>query len=129
MVFESIWKALTESTARTSENAEDPRLRGRTYMVPFARVWDEIIKMIETHPRWKLIRADEGSGRIHAEASTPVFRLVDDVRFKLRLDDNALTRVDMWSSSRVGRGDLGTNARRIGKFLQRLDRHLGVGRD
>lgn len=126
MVFEKIWKALTGNTARTSENADDPRLRGRTYMVPFATVWDEIIKMIETHPRWKLVRADEGSGRIHAEARTLVFRFVDDVRFKIRLDENALTRVDMWSSSRVGSWDLGTNARRIGQFTRRLDRRLGV---
>jgi len=126
MFVDKIWQALTENSARTSENAEDPRLRGRTYMVPFAKVWDEIIKMIETHPRWRLVRADEGSGRVHAEATTLVFRLVDDVRFKVRLDDNALTRVDMWSSSRVGRGDLGTNTRRIARFLRQLDRRLGL---
>ncbi|NIQ31688.1 MAG: DUF1499 domain-containing protein, partial [Acidobacteria bacterium] len=72
--------------------------------VPFATVWDEIIEMIESHPRWKLVRADEGTGLIHAEARTRVFRLVDDVRFKLKLDQNALTRVDMWSASRAGRG-------------------------
>jgi uncharacterized protein (DUF1499 family) len=126
MAFGGIWQALTENSAQTRENTTDPRLRGRTYMVPFAKVWDEIIDMIENHPRWRLLRADEGSGLIHAEAKTLVFRFVDDVRFKLKLDHNALTRVDMWSASRKGKGDLGTNKRRIAKFYRQLDRRLDV---
>ncbi|NIR45135.1 MAG: DUF1499 domain-containing protein [Gemmatimonadetes bacterium] len=119
-------KALTENSAQTSEDAEDPRLRGRTYMVPFARVWDEVIEMIRERPRWNLVRANEDKGLIGAEATTPVFRFVDDVRLKIRLDANALTRVDMWSQSRVGNADLGVNTRRIGKFFRDLDRRLGV---
>lgn len=127
-MLNGIWRALTTNSAQTRETAEDSRLRGRTYLVPFATVWDEILGMIESHPRWKLIRADEGTGLIHAEARTPVLRFVDDVRFKLKLDQNALTRVDMWSASRVGRGDLGANARRISRFYRELDRRLGVPR-
>lgn len=126
MTTSRFWKALSENSAQTSENAADPRLRGRTYLVPFATVWDEIIAMIETNPRWKLIRADEGAGLIRAEATTRVFRFVGDVRFKLKLDRNALTRVDMWSASRGGKGDLGANTRRIAHFCRQLDRRLGV---
>lgn len=122
----ALWRALTQNSAQTSENAEDGRLRGRTYHVPFATVWDEILQMVQTHPRWTLVRADEGSGLIRAEARTLVFRFVDDVRFKLKLDHNALTRVDMWSQSRVGKGDLGVNTRRIARFFRDLDRRLGV---
>lgn len=124
MRFSGIWKALTTNSAQTQEDAEDPRLRGRTYLVPFATVWDEILSMIESGPRWKLIRADEGTGLIRAEATTRVFGLVADVRFKLKLDQDALTRVDMWSASRKGKGDLGNNARRIGRFYRNLDRRL-----
>jgi uncharacterized protein (DUF1499 family) len=126
MANSRFWKALSENSAQTSENAADPRLCGRTYLVPFAAVWDEILAMIGTNPRWKLIRADEGSGLIRAEATTPVFRFVRDVRFKLKLDRNALTRVDMWSASRAGKGDLGANTRRIARFCRQLDRRLGV---
>jgi uncharacterized protein (DUF1499 family) len=126
MITQAIVRALTENSAQTSEEAEDPRLNGRTYMIPFAKVWDEIIDMIESKRRWTLVRADEGSGLIHAEATTRVLRFVDDVRFKLKLDQNALTRVDMWSTSRVGKGDLGTNTRRIGRFYRELDRRLGL---
>jgi uncharacterized protein (DUF1499 family) len=121
-----ILKALTENSAQTSENADDPRLRGRTYMVPFATVWDEIIGMITESKRWELVRANEDKGMIGFEATTPVFRFVDDVRIKVKLDQNALTRVDMWSHSRKGRGDLGVNARRIHRFFRDLDRRLGI---
>jgi uncharacterized protein (DUF1499 family) len=126
MVARGFWEALTQNSAQTHENAEDSRLRGRTYVVPFARVWDEIVSMIESHQRWTLIRADEATGLIHAEATTRVFRFVDDVRFKVKLDSNALTRVDMWSASRARRGDLGTNARRIARFCRELDHRLGI---
>jgi uncharacterized protein (DUF1499 family) len=34
------------------------------------------------------------------------------------------TRVDLRSASRVGRADFGTNARRIARFLQKLDDRL-----
>ncbi len=126
MANSPLFKALSENSAQTSESAVDPRLRGRTYLVPFAAVWDEIIAMIESDPRWKLIRADEGAGLIRAEATTRVFRFVGDVRFKLKLDHNALTRVDMWSASRRGKGDLGANTRRIARFCRQLDRRLGI---
>ena len=124
MVLNGLWKALTTNSAQTHENAGDPRLRGRTYLVPFATVWDEILAMIEANPRWSLLRADEGTGLIWAEATTRVFRFVDDVRFKIKLDRDALTRVDMWSASRKGKGDLGTNTRRIARFYRELDRRL-----
>jgi hypothetical protein len=56
-----------------------------------------------------------------------VFRLVDDIRVAVGLDQNGQTRVDMVSASRMGRGDLGMNARRIRKFFRVLDRKVGAG--
>lgn len=128
MAANGLMRALTQNSAQTSANAPDPRLRGRTYAVPFAQVWDESIQMIESSSGWKLIEADEGRGMIKAEATTPVFHFVDDVRLRIKLDEDALTRVDMRSASRVGRGDLGTNARRIRRFFKDLDRRLGLSR-
>lgn len=126
MFAERLWKALTENSVKTDAKAEDPRLRGRTYVVPFAKVWDEMLEMIAAKSRWTLIRADEGAGLIHAEAKSLLFRFVDDVRIKLKLDQNALTRVDMWSASRGGRGDFGVNRRRIVRWFRDLDRRLGA---
>ncbi|UCF18309.1 MAG: DUF1499 domain-containing protein [Gemmatimonadota bacterium] len=128
MSLNGLWKLVTENTAQTSEDSADHRLRGRTYLVAYATVWDEIIAMIESRPLWKLLHADEASGSIHAEARTLVFRFVDDVRIKLKLDRDALTRVDMWSGSRVGNADLGANRRRIARFFKDLDRRLQARR-
>lgn len=122
----ALWTTLTRNSAQTAESAVDPKLRGRTYFVPFAKVWDETLDLIRSSSRWRLIEADEGRGVIRAEVTTVVFRFVDDVRLRVKLDHNALTRVDMRSASRVGRGDLGTNARRIRRFFRALDNRLGV---
>lgn len=119
-----ILKALTQNSAETHRAADDPRLRGRTYHIPFATVWDQILEAIEIQPRWDLIHADEVSGLIRAEATTRWLGFTDDVRLRVTLDDFALTRVDMRSSSRVGRGDFGLNRRRIARFFNELDRRL-----
>ena len=68
--------------------------------------------------------ADDQSGVIEAVSKTLVFGFVDDVRVEIGLDENGQTRVDLWSASQIGRGDLGRNRRTIGRFLRRLDRSL-----
>lgn len=122
----AIWTALTQNSAETGPTADDPRLGGRTYHIPFAVVWDTILEMIRARRRWRLVYADEASGVIKAEARTRILRFIDEVRVRVSLDDNALTRVDMRSRSRKGRGDLGVNARRIARFFTELDRNLGA---
>ena len=59
------------------------------------------------------------AGLIEATATTFWFGFKDDVAVRIRADGQG-SRVDVRSVSRVGQGDLGANARRIGKFLQRL---------
>jgi hypothetical protein len=116
---------LTESSAETNPDSPDPRLSGRTYAIPFDRVWNAALALAgEESGRWRLTRADDENGVILTEAKSLVFRLVDDIRIQVSLDDDAQTRVDMSSRSRTGSGDLGVNARRIGRFFRALDRRL-----
>ncbi len=123
-------EALKENRARTDPAHPDPSLRGRTYAIPFARVWEEALALASGGLRgWTLQEADEDLGIMRAEAATLVFRFVDDVMVRISLDADAQTRVDMTSASRVGRGDLGANARRIRRFFRVLDRRLGAGPD
>lgn len=63
---------------------------------------------------------------IRAEARSLVLRRTGDVTIRIGLDEDAQTRVDAVSASRGGGADLGTNARRIGRFFRVLDRRLGV---
>ncbi len=120
--------ALTRNRAETDPRHPDPQLRGRTYAVPFAQVWKEARSLASGDLRgWTLLEADEDGGILRAQSTTPVFRFVSDVEVRLSLDENGQTRVDMTSESRVGRGDLGKNSRRIRSFFKALDRRVGAG--
>lgn len=68
---------------------------------------------------WRIVAAEPAQGRIEATATTFWFGFHDDVVVRLRATAHG-TRVDLRSESRVGRGDLGTNAHRIERFLARL---------
>ncbi|MBC7505868.1 MAG: DUF1499 domain-containing protein, partial [Sandarakinorhabdus sp.] len=58
-------------------------------------------------------------GRIEATATVPWWGFKDDVVIRLTPAGTG-TRVDMRSKSRVGKGDLGVNAKRINDFLDAL---------
>lgn len=122
----SIVSALTRNRAFTDPAADDPRLRGRVYAIPYAEVWSAAVGLAESSSGWTVLSTDARAGEIQAEARTRAFSFVDDVWVRLSLDRQGQTRVDVASSSRVGRADFGTNARRIARFLHALDARLAV---
>ena len=88
--------------------------------------FDEVFTAAEQIVRatgWDIVSADRDAGRIEATARTPWIRFEDDVVIRLVATGPA-TRVDMRSKSRLGRGDMGVNARRISDFLERLESQL-----
>jgi uncharacterized protein (DUF1499 family) len=68
---------------------------------------------------WQLVREDASAGRIEAVATTFWFGFKDDVVVRVAGDGSG-SRVDVRSKSRVGKGDLGTNAQRIRTYQKRL---------
>lgn len=68
---------------------------------------------------WELVAADSAAGRIEATATTPWFGFKDDVVVRVAAEGTG-SRVDVRSTSRVGRSDVGTNAERIRRYLGRL---------
>jgi uncharacterized protein (DUF1499 family) len=68
---------------------------------------------------WEIVSADPAAGRIHAVATTFWFGFKDDVTVRVTAQEGA-SRIDVRSRSRVGRGDAGTNARRVRAYLKRL---------
>lgn len=69
--------------------------------------------------RWEIVETRPEEGRIEATDETFWFGFKDDIVIRLT-PSGARTVVDVRSVSRVGRGDAGTNARRIRKFLSEL---------
>lgn len=117
--------ALTRNRVATAQDHWDPRLRGRTYHVPFEQVWQASLTLAGGGlRRWKIVDSDDYEGVINAESKTFFLRMVDDVQIRVTLDEDAQTRVDVLSASRKGKADFGTNARRIVRFLRALDRKL-----
>lgn len=68
---------------------------------------------------WAVVATAPAEGRLEATDRTRWFGFRDDVVVRVR-PDGAGSRVDVRSVSRVGRSDLGTNARRIERFLTAL---------
>jgi uncharacterized protein (DUF1499 family) len=68
---------------------------------------------------WQIVREDPSAGRIEAVATTFWFGFKDDVVIRIAADGPG-SRVDVRSKSRVGKGDVGTNAQRIRTYQRRL---------
>ena len=68
---------------------------------------------------WTITLADPATGRLEAHDTSRIFRFVDDVAIRIKPRGTG-SLVDVRSSSRVGRGDIGANAARIAAFRQAL---------
>jgi uncharacterized protein (DUF1499 family) len=80
----------------------------------FARALDAARRM-----GWEIVAADAGAGRVEATATTPWFGFRDDVVVRVT-PTTAGSRIDVRSVSRVGKSDLGTNARRVRAYAAML---------
>lgn len=120
-----ILRGLTEKQVATDPQSEDRRLLGRTYAIPFEAVWQAAVSLCGGGLRgWSILSSDDQRGVIEAISRAPLVSFEDDVRVEIALDENAQTRVDVWSASQKNRGTFGRNRRVIGKFLRQLDRRL-----
>ncbi len=69
---------------------------------------------------WVVVAADDTSRRIEATDTTYWFGFKDDIAIRVSAVPDNSSRVDLRSVSRIGRSDVGTNARRIRAFLADL---------
>jgi uncharacterized protein (DUF1499 family) len=68
---------------------------------------------------WRIVAAVPEEGRIEATATTPLLRFKDDVVIRVTSRGNG-SRIDMRSKSRLGKSDLGANAKRIRAYFRAL---------
>ena len=69
---------------------------------------------------WTVMAADAAGRRIEATDTTYWFGFKDDIVVRVSAVPDGTSRVDLRSVSRVGRSDVGTNAKRIRAFLADL---------
>jgi uncharacterized protein (DUF1499 family) len=101
------------------QRAGYPDLAPMTLPTPMGQTFDRALAAAQK-AGWEIVTADKGSGRIEATDTTRWFGFKDDVVVRLTPWGSG-TRVDVRSVSRIGRGDIGTNARRIRNYLQMLE--------
>ncbi|MFQ5596793.1 MAG: M28 family peptidase [Nitrospiria bacterium] len=118
------WKALTEHRAKTLPDHPDPTLRTRRYRLPYENVFQLVVQTLEALPQWTPVHQDPQAGAIRAERHTRIFRFIDDVHIIIiaTKKGNHDIVLNLESTSRVGKGDLGQNARNIREFLNEMDR-------
>jgi len=94
-----------------------PRVQTLTLPVPPKEAFDRSLAAARGMG-WEIIASDPPAGRIEATDTTLWFGFKDDVVVRVEAAPGG-SRVDVRSLSRVGLSDVGTNAARIEKFLDR----------
>ena len=111
--------SLERSATVTQQQREGyPDLAPVTLPMPAAQAFDRALAEAQD-AGWRIVTADRASGRIEATDTTRWFGFDDDVVVRLTPWGSG-TRVDVRSVSRIGRSDVGTNARRIRRYLAEL---------
>ncbi|MBA2565693.1 MAG: DUF1499 domain-containing protein [Gemmatimonadetes bacterium] len=76
----------------------------------------------ERMPSWSVVLRDDSLAVLQAVARTPLLGFADDVSIAVRPAEGGRgSAIHVRSRSRWGKGDFGTNARRIRAFVQELD--------
>ena len=115
-----IWPAIND--VRTGETPEYADLRPQQFKQPYERVFDAALTTAQALG-WEVTARDRGQGEIRAMATTRVFRFKDDVTITIGREGDGVV-VNVRSHSRIGKGDLGTNARRIHQFQTELAKRI-----
>ena len=87
-----------------------------------AALFEDIMQMVAARSDWRMKASDPASGRISFIAVTKLLRFKDDIDIQVLPvagHDHQSTLV-VYSRSRVGYSDLGTNAKRVNALLSAL---------
>jgi len=86
-----------------------------TYAGTAEEARQKLLAVIDAMPRTEIIRNE--NTYIHATFTSLIFRFVDDVEFVI---DDGTRQIHFRSASRVGRGDLGVNRKRMEEIATRF---------
>lgn len=112
-----------ENDVTTGASAGYPELAPQTLSASPEEVFRELAQAAAALPRWRVVRQDGEELWMEAEVTTALFGFVDDLTARVEPHQGG-ARVMIRSRSRVGRGDLGENARHIRALQQALERRL-----
>ena len=119
-----VWPMINE--VETGMTPEYPEIQPHYYSTSPDRIYEEALAAVDDLESWTVVSSESATFEIEAERTTRVFRFVDDVTIRVEPVTEFVSQVYVRSASRVGRSDLGQNARNIEEFFVELDQRLGA---
>ena len=119
-ILRLIWPRINE--VKTGATPEYPDIQPQRIYKRHAEVFPAALDAAKSMG-WEIREYDEKTGTIEAVATTRLFNSKDDVTITIAEEGDA-TIVNVRSKSHMGKGDLGTNARRIRAFQAELAKRL-----
>ena len=110
----------TDYDAKTAELQKEtyPDIGPLHLDVPPAQAFDRA-QNAAREMKWDVIITDPKQGRIEATATTFWFGFKDDIVVRIAADGTG-SRVDVRSLSRIGKSDVGANAKRVREYLAKV---------
>jgi hypothetical protein len=100
-----------------------PDIKAQYLTVPVDRAFSFALEAVHKMG-WTIVAADGERGRIEATDTTFWYGFTDDIVVRVSAEGD-LSRIDIRSKSRIGRGDFGTNARRVRAYLAAVKSVIG----
>ena len=119
-------RATAKAANTTDYDAKTAQLQKETYPdigplhldAPPAQAFDRALAAARGM-RWEIVASDPAQGRIEATATTFWFGFKDDIVVRIAAEGSG-SRLDVRSLSRIGKSDVGANARRIRDYLAKV---------
>jgi len=119
-------RAAAKAANSTDYDAKTAELQKETYPdigplhldVPPAQAFDRA-QAAAKEMKWDIVATDPAQGRIEATATTFWFGFKDDIVVRVAADGSG-SRVDVRSLSRIGKSDVGANAKRVREYLAKV---------
>ncbi|MDH3314564.1 MAG: DUF1499 domain-containing protein [Gammaproteobacteria bacterium] len=103
---------LTSNVAETREDHRFAELRTRSFEVGADNLLEYVRRACE-RLGWENVIVDPETDEVRAQVRTPLLRFTDDLEARVESTGSGSAKLQVRSSSRVGRGDLGANARHV----------------
>ena len=118
----AVWPTINDVT--TGATPEYPDLHTQRFPRPPGEVFNAALATAR-EMGFEITSQSPEKGEIQAVATTRLLRFKDDVTIRVGRESEVAT-VNVRSRSRIGKGDLGANARRIRDFQAGLSRRLAT---
>lgn len=116
---------IVRSFDTTSDRAKDPKLKTHYFNLSKDKAWEEVVSTLKKIPGYKLLHEVHSVGEITMEKRTVTGRTMD-ITISVISAGPTKSAVDIYSASRGGLGDFGSNYRVILNLYAILDKKLAL---